>query len=132
MTPDEDRLHIQNIIRSAWEIDGYIKGMDYEDFVTNESARTAVATNLSMIGNETRLLSDDFKEQFDEIDMNVLQNLRQAPYNEEMEIFQHQIWNIASKDIPLIRQKLADVQTRIQPEDDIKGTTTDTTRNNMK
>lgn len=132
MTPDEDRIHIQNIIRSSWEIDGYIKGMDYEDFVTNESTRTAVAKNLSMIGNEARLLSDDFKEQYDEIDMNVLQNLRQAPYNEEMEIFQNQIWNIASKDIPLIRQKLTDVQTRIQPEDDIKGTTTDTTRNNMK
>lgn len=132
MTPDEDRLHIQNIIRSAWEIDGYIKGIDYEDFVTNESARTAVAKNLSMIGNEARLLSDEFKEQYDEIDMNVLQNLRQAPYNEEMEIFQTQIWNIASKDIPLIRQKLTDVQTRIQPEEDIKGTTTDTTRNNLK
>lgn len=132
MTPDEDRIHIQNIIRSAWEIDGYIKGIDYEGFLTNESARTAVAKNLSMIGNEARLLSDEFKEQYTEIDMNVLQNLRQAPYNEEMEIFQTQIWNIASKDIPLIRQKLTDVQTRIQPEEDIKGTTTDTTRNNLK
>lgn len=132
MTPDEDRLHIQNIIRSAVEIDGYTKGMSYEDFTANESARSAVARNLGMIGNEAKLLTDDFKAQYAEIDMNVLENLRNAYYNEEMEIDHHYVWNIATQDIPLIREKLSDVQTRIQPEEGIKGTTTDTTRNNLK
>lgn len=132
MTPDEDRLHIQNIIRSAVEIDGYTKGMSYEDFTANESARSAIARNLGMIGNEAKLLSDDFKAQYAEIDMKVLENLRNAYYNEEMEIDHHYVWNIATKDIPLIREKLSDVQTRIQPEEGIKGTTTDTTRNNLK
>ena len=132
MTPDEDRLHIQNIIRSAVEIEGYIQGMDYEAFTANESARTAVARNLGMIGNEASLLSDDFKNQYDEIDMRVLENLKSASYNEEMEIFQTQVWNIASNDIPLIREKLSDVSRRIDPEEDIKGTTTGTTRNNLK
>lgn len=132
MTPDEDRLHIQNIIRSAVEIGGYTKGMDYEDFTANESARTAVYQNLSMIGNEASLLSDDFKNQYDELDMRVLENLKQANYNEEMEVFHKQVWHIATQDIPLIKEKLSDVQPRINTEEDIKGTTQDTTRNNLK
>ena len=132
MTPDEDKLHIQNIIRSAIEIDGYTKGMDYEDFTTNEEARTAVAMNLSMIGNEAALLSDEFKNQYDEIDMRVLENLKRANYNEEMEIDHHYVWNIATQDLPLIKDKLSDVNSRIEPEEDIKGTTQQTTRNNLK
>ncbi len=132
MTPDEDRLHIQNIIRSAVEIDGYTKGMEYEDYTTNESVRTAVAMNLSMIGNEAALLSDEFKNQYDELDMRVFEGLKRANYNEEMEIDHHYVWNIATQDIPLIKEKLSDVQTRIQPEEGIQGTTTQTTRNNLK
>lgn len=132
MTPEEDRLHIQNIIRSAIEIDGYTKGMDYEDYTTNEEARTAVAMNLSMIGNEAALLSDDFKNQYDELDIRVLENLKRANYNEEMEIDHHYVWHVATQDLPLIKDKLSDVNARIEPEQDIKGTTQQTTRNNMK
>ncbi|WP_017733158.1 HepT-like ribonuclease domain-containing protein [Nafulsella turpanensis] len=132
MTQNEDRLHIQNIIRSAVEIDGYTKGMDYEDYTSNESVRTAVATNLSMIGNEAAQLSDEFKNQYDEIDMRVLENLKRANYNEEMELDHHYVWNIATQDLPLIREKLSDVQTRFKEEEDIKGTTQDTTRHNLK
>lgn len=132
MTPDEDRIHIQNIVRSIVEIEGYSQGMDYEDYVTNEEARTAVAMNLSMIGNEAALLSDDFKNQYDEIDMRVLENLKNANYNEEMEIDHHYVWFVISKDLPLMKEKLADINRRIDPEEDIKGTTTETTRNNLK
>lgn len=132
MTPDEDKIHIQNIVRSAVEIGGYIQGMDYEDYVTNEEARTAVAMNLSMIGNEAALLSDDFKNQYDEIDMRVLENLKNANYNEEMEIDHHYVWFVISKDLPLMREKLADINRRIDPEEDIKGTTQETTRHNLK
>lgn len=132
MTPDEDRLHIQNIIRSSVEISGYIQGMDYEDYVTNEEARTAVAMNLSMIGNEAALLSDDFKNQYDEIDIRVLENLKNANYNEEMEVDHHYVWFVISKDLPLMREKLSDIGRRINPEKDIKGTTQETTRHNLK
>lgn len=132
MTPDEDKLHIQNIIRSANEIDGYTKGMSYEDFTANESVRTAVARNLSMIGNEAYLLSDYFKNQYDELDMRVFENLKHAQYNEEMEIDHHYVWNVVTKDIPLLRDKLSDIQPRIEQEEDIRGTTQNTTRNNLK
>lgn len=132
MTPDEDKLHIQNIVRSAIEIDGYTKGMDYEAFTTNEETRSAVAMNLSMIGNEAALLSDEFKNQYDELDIRVLENLKNANYNEEMEIDHHYVWNIATQDLPLIKDKLSDVESRINQEEDIKGTTTKTTRNNLR
>lgn len=132
MTPEEDLIHLRNIIRSALEIEGYTKGQDFEAFAANESARTAVSMNLSMIGNEAYLLSDDFKNQYDELDIRVLENLKNANYNEEMEIFQNQVWNIVTKDLPVIREKLSDIESRIEPEQDIKGTTQDTTRNNLK
>lgn len=132
MTPEEDLLHVQNIIRSALEIDGYTKGMHYEDFAANESARTAVAMNLSMIGNEAALMSDYFRNQFTEIDLKALEGLKNANYNEEMEIDQHYVWHVATKDLPLIREKLSDVEPRINQEKDINGTTQDTTRHNLK
>lgn len=121
MTPGEDLIHLSNIAQNILEIEGYLGEGDYEGFTTDESERVAIYELLSQIGAASMLLSDDFKNQYDEIDFRVLENLRNAQYNEEMEIYHHPVFHIVSKDLPYIREKIMDVKTKLEEQMDIEG-----------
>lgn len=122
MTPGEDLVHLQNIAQNILEIEGYLQEIDdYDNFTTDEADRAMIYDLLGQIGVAASLLSDDFKNQYDEIDFRVLESLRNAAYNEEMEIYHHPVWHIISKDLPYIREKIFDVKTKLEEQMDIEG-----------
>jgi uncharacterized protein with HEPN domain len=122
MTPGEDLVHLQNIAQNILEIEGYLQEVeDYDTFTTDEADRVMIYDLLGQIGVAASLLSDDFKNQYDEIDFRVLESLRNAAYNEEMEIQHHPVWHIISKDLPYIREKIFDVKTKLEEQMDIEG-----------
>ena len=124
MTQEEDLVHLSNIAQNILEIEGYVGEGDFEDFTTDESERVAIYEMSSQIGSAAMLLSDDFKNQYDEIDFRVLENLRNASYNEEMEIHQSPVWHIISKDLPYIREKIMDIKTKLEEQIDLEGDNT--------
>ncbi|WP_224998225.1 DUF86 domain-containing protein [Cesiribacter sp. SM1] len=122
MTPGEDLVHLSHIAQNILEIEGYLQDVDsYESFNTDENERAMIYDLLAQIGVATQLLSDDFKNQYDEIDFRVLESLRNASYNEEMEIFRSPVWHIVKNDLPFIREKIMDVRTKLEEQMDIQG-----------
>lgn len=122
MTPGEDLVHLQNIAQNILEIEGYLQEVDdYDNFTADEADRVMIYDLLGQIGVAASLLSDDFKNQYEEIDFRVLESLRNAAYNEEMEIQHHPVWHIVSKDLPYIREKIFDVKTKLEEQMDIEG-----------
>lgn len=122
MTPGEDLVHLQNIAQNILEIEGYLQEVeDYDNFTTDEADRVMIYDLLGQIGVAASLLSDDFKNQYEEIDFRVLESLRNAAYNEEMEIYHHPVWHIISKDLPYIREKIFDVKTKLEEQMNIEG-----------
>jgi uncharacterized protein with HEPN domain len=120
MTPAEDIVHLQNIAQNILEIEGYVGEGDYEDFTTDEHERVAIYELLGQIGVGASLLSDDFKNQYDELDFRVLENLRNAHYNEEMEITHTPVWHIITKDLPYFREKIMDIKTKLDEQMDLE------------
>jgi uncharacterized protein with HEPN domain len=120
MTPEEDLVHLQNIAQCIMEIEGYNNRQSYEEFVANEEDKAAVMENLTQIGQAARLLSDDFKNQYDEIDFRVLEGLSNAEYNDEMEMDHHAIFHIIGKDLPFIKDKIFDAKTQLENQIDIR------------
>lgn len=122
MTPGEDLVHLQNIAQNILEIEGYLQEVeDYDNFTADEADRVMIYDLLGQIGVAASLLSDDFKNQYEDIDFRVLESLRNAAYNEEMELDHHPVWHIISKDLPYIREKIFDVKTKLEEQMDIEG-----------
>jgi uncharacterized protein with HEPN domain len=121
MTAEEDMIHLNNLAQCIMEIEGYTKDLDYEDFLSDEEDKAAVMSNLNQIGEASRLLSDDFKDQYDDIDLKVLEGLRNAEYNDEMELDLHGVWHIISRDLPYIREKVLDALTQLEQQEDLEG-----------
>lgn len=111
---EEDQVHLSNISSMINEIEAYVENMDYNQFSREESIRQSVAVNLQQIGEAADLLSDEFKEDFTEIDYNVLNALKRAKFDEAMEVDHRQIWNVVQNDLPEFRNM---VETRSEQMD---------------
>lgn len=122
-TEEEDMVHLNGIAQNILEIEGYVSGLDYEDFLADEEDKSAVMNNLNQIGEATSMLSDDFKNQYADIDIRVLEGLRNAHYNDEMELDLHGLWHIITRDLPYIREKVLDALSNLEEQEDIEGTT---------
>ena len=117
MRKEEDQVHLNNINDAIQEIYGYVQGMDYNGFVQEEEVRSSVVRNLQMIGEAVTLLSDEFKENFTAIDLEVLNGLRNAGYNNEMEIDPHGLWSIIQSDLSVISDQINVASEQLDEEE---------------
>jgi uncharacterized protein with HEPN domain len=120
---EEDKIRLLDIADSIREIQGYMGGADYAEFSISEDIRESVTTQMVIIGEAAGMLSDEFKEQYGDIDWNVLTNLKYAHYDEELEQEHRQMMYIASKDLPEILNDILDVATMLEEEDDLADVT---------
>lgn len=120
---EEDKIRLLDIADSIREIQGYLGGADYGEFSISEDIRESVTAQMVMIGEAAEMLSDEFKEQYGDIDWNVLTNLKFAHYDEELEQEHRQMMYIASKDLPEIMNDILDVATMLEEEEDLEDVT---------
>lgn len=118
---EEDEIHVNNIISCISEIEGYIEGMSYEEFSTEEEVRQSVASNLQEIGEAASLLSDDFVSQFTEVDYRVLELLKRAKFDESLEVDYHALWGVINSDLPSFRNMLATASEQMRFDEDAEG-----------
>jgi uncharacterized protein with HEPN domain len=115
-TSAEDMMRLMGITDSIREIDGYMGNAGYEDFVLRDDTRQAVAANLAQIGGAASLLSDEFKEEHNEVDWDVLNGLQYVGFDEELELDAHQIWYLVKEDLPVINDQLLDLVTTLEDD----------------
>lgn len=116
---EEDQVHLTNIANYINEIEAYVEGMDYQQFVDEEEVRITVMENLQHIGQATALLSDEYLEQYTAVDLQVLEAFKGAKYSDGLEIDFHPTWSIIQNDLPLFRDIiLTDTERMDIPDDD--------------
>ena len=118
---DEDRQHLMNIADAIDEIMSYVQYEKYEDFLKDEVAKEAVARLFADVGGAAKLLSEDFKSLYGDVDWDVLVTLENAMYDQAFENEFPEIWGIIKMDLPEIRAQVADLAANLREEDDIHG-----------
>lgn len=113
MRPEEDQVHMNNIVRCIQEIEGYTQGMSQDRFNKDENVQAAVGRNLQMIGNAAQMLSKEFKIYYSDIDFKVLESLRFASFNVEMEFNQSGMWDIVKNDLPVFKDALVTISSQM-------------------
>ena len=122
---EEDQVHLTNIANYVNEIDSYVQGMDYQQFVDEEEVRITVMENLQHIGQASSLLSEEYTSNFTAVDIQVLDTLKSAKFNDGLEIDFHGVWSIIKNDLPIFRDTiLTDTERMDIPDDDDLSETT--------
>lgn len=119
MVSQEDQVHLNNIVNSISEIDSYIMYLDYNQFLKEEQIQGTVARNLQMIGSAAGLLSDEVKDQYAYVDFDALLSLKNAAYNVEYEQGTGLIWQIATEDLPRLKEDILTATEEINRNEDL-------------
>ncbi|MFL5730297.1 MAG: hypothetical protein ACJ75J_12495, partial [Cytophagaceae bacterium] len=72
---------------------------------------------LREIGGAARLLSEEFKSSFGEIDWDVLTNLQFATYDQEIEIDPNALWYVIKNDLPLIKDQVLGITAELEDKE---------------
>ncbi len=96
-------VYVQDIIQSLEKIERYIEGHTFDSFVKNDMVIDAVLRNLEIIGEASRNIPDEVKEQYARIPWKRMIGLRNIVIHEYFGVDLGIIWEIVTSNLPEIK-----------------------------
>jgi uncharacterized protein with HEPN domain len=114
---EEDKMHLLGIADSIREIQAYIGQGDWKDYSQDTNVQQAISSHLQQIGSAAAILSDEFKDQFRDVDWDVLKGFQYANFDQELELDNQPQWHIIKEDLPVFLEQIEDLVTEVQREE---------------
>jgi uncharacterized protein with HEPN domain len=106
MSKRDFRLYFEDILESTKKIEGYIANLTYDDFVKDNKTIDAVVRNLETIGEAAKQIDEETKKKYDDIPWREIVDFRNRIIHGYFVIDYEIIWQIISKDLPDLKQKV--------------------------
>jgi uncharacterized protein with HEPN domain len=100
-----DRIRLRDMLLAIEEIDGFT-GVGRARFLESPLHQRAVDKDLEIIGEAVRHLSPAIRETHPEVDWKALEHLRDSLVHEYFHTDPNEVWTIATKALPGIRERL--------------------------
>jgi len=91
------------------EIQGFLKGISYNDFTNDKKTRYAVERQLLVIGEAANHISEEFKQERPEIPWKRIIGLRNVLAHEYGDILVDRIWNISKSNVPDLLTQIGEI-----------------------
>lgn len=95
----------------------YTAGMKWEEYLRDYKTQDAVVRNLEIIGEATKNLSDDFREQHQEIPWRDMAGTRDRLTHHYFGINQEIVWQIVEQDIRGLKSQIEQIIREFPQED---------------
>jgi len=101
---DIDFLHdIEDAITRALE---YTNGLTWDGYLQDHKTQDAVVRNMEVLGEATKNLSDEFREQYPDIPWRDMSGTRDRLIHHYFGINQEIVWQIVQQDLPGLKKKI--------------------------
>ncbi|MCC6612619.1 MAG: DUF86 domain-containing protein [Anaerolineae bacterium] len=95
------------MLNAARKIQRFVLGLSQEQFVASELHQSAIINELRIIGEASRVVSDETKGTTPQIAWTKIAGLRNRLVHEYFRIDLDIIWNIVQEDIPTLIEQIA-------------------------
>lgn len=106
MNVDKNIFRLKHILASIDKIKFITKNLSYEDFANDWIPQDVVIRNLEIIGEASNHVSDELKQEYPEIEWNLIRGLRNILAHVYFDIDTQQIWNTIHEDLPFLEEKI--------------------------
>ncbi len=106
MTDRDYRDYINDILESINDIESFIKGWTFEDFIGDKKTFNAVVRSIEIIGEASTNLSQDICDKAPDIPWTKMKGMRNRLAHEYFGIDGHTLWKTASEDIPALKAEV--------------------------
>ncbi len=108
MSKRKDSAVIQDIKEAISRIISYTSEIEYDAFVNNYQVQDAVIRNIEILGEAAKLLSNEMKEQYQDIPWKEIAGTRDKLIHDYFGVNIDIVWDIAKNEILTLFQKLID------------------------
>ena len=101
--PITDKIRMQHILDAIAEVEKYLSGISYEDYLSNSEKRFATVKQIEIVGEACNHISNEFKQTHSEIEWNPITGFRNISVHEYFGVNFHLVWEIAKNDLPVLK-----------------------------
>ena len=101
-----DDLSNYDILECFQKISQYLSGVTKQEFENNPMLQDAVVRNIEIIGEASKCLSTEFRDQKPNIEWQEIMRMRDKIIHHYFKIDLGLVWETASRDIPEIAREL--------------------------
>lgn len=112
--PTADLDHVEDMILAAEKIERFTEGLDRESFVQDEKTVDAVLRNLEIIGEASKLLSDERREEHPDIPWSAMAGMRDKLIHGYATVDLDIVWTTVDEDLPELRLQLDSLKNDIE------------------
>ena len=108
------RLFIRDIISAMESIERFVEGMSLEKLMQDDKTSSAVIRKFEIIGEATKRLPDELKEEYPDIPWKRMAGMRDRLIHAYFGIDYKLVWDAIKTEIPSVKPKLQKVLTEIE------------------
>ena len=103
--------YLLDILSSIQEIEEFIAGMTFEEFVQDRKTVNAVIRSLEVMGEAAKKIPSEMRNRYPEIPWKYIAGMRDKLIHEYHGVDLEIVWEVIEKEIPPLRPKLEKILT---------------------
>ncbi len=101
----EHDVTLDLILQATQKVASFLAGYDFEKFKGDEKTQSAIIMQLVVMGELAKKLPDELKAKVD-LPWKLMAGFRDFAVHEYFELDLQQVWDTASRDVPMVKEKL--------------------------
>ena len=101
-----DKVRLQHILDAIHEVENYLNGVTYDQFLVNSEKRFATIKQIEIIGEACNAITVELKTTYPLIPWKPIVRFRNISIHEYFGVNLQLIWEIANNDLPDLKEQM--------------------------
>ena len=107
-------VYLKNILESIGKIESYIEGIDEKTFLAENMRQDAVIRQLEIIGEASRLLSDEIKDANQAVPWRDISGMRNHLIHHYFKVELEEVWRTAKSDLSSLKTEVEKILDKLK------------------